>query len=76
MTFDPFGDFETRGYLQNLEGEKDPVIVRRLEHFSFTSGLDEAFVHLAKKKHFAYEDVLGTQKFYSRRFILGQGKIA
>ena len=23
MTFDPFGDFEAKGYLRNLEGEKD-----------------------------------------------------
>lgn len=31
MTFDPFGDFETQGYLRNLAKEKDPDIVRRLE---------------------------------------------
>lgn len=37
MTFDPFGDFETRGYLRNLFGEKDPEIVRHLEHSSFVS---------------------------------------
>ena len=31
MTFDPFGDFQTRGYLRNLVSEKDPDIVRRLD---------------------------------------------
>jgi cell filamentation protein len=31
VTFDPFGDFETQGYLRNLAKEKDPDIVRRLE---------------------------------------------
>lgn len=35
MTFDLFGDFETQGYLRNLAKEKDPDIVRRLEHASF-----------------------------------------
>jgi hypothetical protein len=34
VTFDPFGDFESRGYLRNLAQEKDPAIVRRLEHAS------------------------------------------
>ncbi len=38
MTFDPFGDFETQGYLRNLAKEKDLDIVRRLEHTSFTTG--------------------------------------
>jgi cell filamentation protein len=32
MTFDPFNDFETRGYLRNLLGENDPVIIKYLEH--------------------------------------------
>ena len=37
MTFDPFNDFETRGYLHNVFGEKDPAIVKRLEHSSFAA---------------------------------------
>lgn len=35
MTFDPFGDFETRGYLRNFAGEKNPEFVKRLEHEAF-----------------------------------------
>ncbi len=62
MTFDPFGDFETRGYLRNLAQEKDTAIVRRLEHASFTTGLDVAFAQLAKAKSLAYADVLVTHK--------------
>ena len=27
MTFDPFGDFETRGYLRNVAQEKNAAIV-------------------------------------------------
>jgi cell filamentation protein len=41
VTFDPFGDFATRGYLRNLAKAKDPDIVRRLQHNSFMTGLDE-----------------------------------
>ena len=59
MTFDPFGDFEARGYLRNVAQEKDPAIVRRLEHASFTTGIDDAFEALKKKKALTYSDVLG-----------------
>ena len=62
MSFDPFGDFETRGYLRNLANEKDPEIIRRLEHSSFTTGIDAAIAHLAKAKPITYEDVLATHK--------------
>jgi cell filamentation protein len=62
VTFDPFGDFQTRGYLRNLVSEKDPDIVRRLEHYSFTTGIDDAFQQLAGIKNLSYEDLLGTHK--------------
>jgi cell filamentation protein len=62
VTFDPFGDFETRGYLRNIAEEKDPDIVRRLEHASFTTGIDAALVRLAKIKQLSYADVLETHR--------------
>jgi cell filamentation protein len=62
VTFDPFGDFETRGYLRNLPQEKDLAIVRRLEHASFTTGIDGAFARLAQKNPLEYSDVLETHK--------------
>ena len=62
MTFDPFGDFETRGYLRNFAGEKDAEIVRRVEHTSFTTGIDSAFDRLATIKRIRYQDVLETHK--------------
>lgn len=62
MTFDPFGDFETQGYLRNLAKEKDPDIVRRLEHSSFMTGIDAALEHLAKIKRISYPDVLETHR--------------
>jgi len=60
VSFDPFGDFETNGYLRNVEKEKDLDIVKRLEHASFTTGLDEAFTLLGKSRRFSYSDVLRT----------------
>jgi cell filamentation protein len=62
VTFDPFGDFETQGYLRNHEKEKDLDIIRRLEHASFATGLDEAFAQLAKTKSLQYDHVLGTHR--------------
>jgi cell filamentation protein len=62
VTFDPFGDFETRGYLRNVARTKDPKIVRQMEHASFTTGLDAAFAKLASQKQLSYDDVLGTHK--------------
>jgi cell filamentation protein len=62
VTFDPFGDFETRGYLRNLANEKDLDIVRRLEHSSFTTGIDDAFHHLLARKALDYSDVGATHK--------------
>ena len=62
MTFDPFGDFETQGYLRNLAKEKDPDIVRRLEHASFMTGIDAALERLAKVKLLSYTDVLETHR--------------
>jgi cell filamentation protein len=62
VIFDPFGDFETRGYLRNLAGEKDLDIVRRLEHSSFATGINDAFRQLAQSKRLSYENVLNTHK--------------
>lgn len=62
MTFDPFGDYETQGYLRNLAKEKDLDIVRRLEHTSFTTGLDAALQRLTKIKRLSYLDLLETHR--------------
>lgn len=62
MTFDPFGDFATQGYLRNLAKEKDPDIVRRLEHASFMTGIDAALERLTKIKRLSYPDMLETHR--------------
>jgi cell filamentation protein len=74
VTFDPFGDFETRGYLRNLEQEKNPAIVKRLEHASFTTGIDEAFAALAKNNPLTYADVLGAHKILFEAFYPWAGQ--
>ncbi len=62
MRFDPFNDFETRGYLRNFVGEKDLESVKRLEHRSFLAKLDQAFNNLRQIDCLAYRDVLDTHK--------------
>ncbi|MBN9219003.1 MAG: Fic family protein [Mesorhizobium sp.] len=74
MTFDPFGDFETRGYLRNFEKEKDPEIVRRLQHTAFTLGLDAAFKYLAGRKWLEYGDVLKAHQILFEAFYPWAGQ--
>jgi cell filamentation protein len=74
VTFDPFGDFATRGYLRNVESEKDPEIVRRLQHTAFTLGLDAAFKHLAGQKRLEYNDVLLTHRILFDAFYPWAGQ--
>ncbi|MBR1169815.1 Fic/DOC family protein [Bradyrhizobium liaoningense] len=62
MTFDPFGDFATRGYLRNVAKAKDPEIVQRLLHNSFLTGIDAALDHLKARSSLGYVDVLRTHK--------------
>jgi cell filamentation protein len=62
VTFDPFGDFETQGHLRNVAKEKDPEIVRHLEHAAFLTGIDAALERLAKIKQLSYSDLLETHR--------------
>lgn len=63
MTFDPFGDFDTRGYLRNTKGLKDPEAVKLSEHAAFRLNIEEALAALrATARPLGYQDVLGTHK--------------
>lgn len=62
MTFDPFEDLATRGYLRNVAKAKDPEIVQRLLHNSFLTGIDEALDHLKARPSLSYADVLQAHK--------------
>jgi fido (protein-threonine AMPylation protein) len=72
MSFDPFGDFETEGYLQNSLKLKDPIEVKESEHLSFEASIDDALAYLAKKKPIDYKAVLKHTKYFSQVFTLGR----
>jgi cell filamentation protein len=58
VIFNPLCDFETQGCLRNIAKEKDPDIVRRLEHASFMTGIDAALDRVAKIATFNTEEQL------------------
>jgi cell filamentation protein len=62
VTFDVFGDFETRGYLRNTEGLKDPAEVKRLEHRVFLKNIGTAIEQLRPVDRITYQDVLDTHR--------------
>ena len=72
--FDPFKDFDQAGYLRNRYGEKDPQIVRELEHTMFRAGLDEALGHVAKRRTLGYEDFLAVHRILFSAFYPWAGQ--
>jgi cell filamentation protein len=60
--FDPFGDFNTAGYLRNAEGFKRPSAVKRLEHREYQKALPAATVALQIPDPLTYQDVLDTHR--------------
>ncbi len=63
MTFDPFGDFDTRGYLRNTKGLKGPEAVKLFEHTAFRLNVEEALSALrVTGRPLGYQDVLDTHK--------------
>lgn len=74
MSFDPFGDFETAGYLQNALQLKDPVEVKESEHLSFELSLEEALEFLAGKKPIDYRSVRKVHEILFSGFYPWAGK--
>jgi cell filamentation protein len=62
MAFDPFGDHAEKGYLRNFAGASDPDVVKRLEHRSVVSNIEEALANLQTGKPLTYRDVLKTHE--------------
>ncbi|WP_373543944.1 Fic/DOC family protein [Chamaesiphon sp.] len=62
MTFDPFRDFEERGYLRNLYGSKDVAAVKALEQKSFKKNLKSAIDALATTQFIEYKHILSIHK--------------
>jgi len=72
--FDPFKDFDQAGYLRNLYGEKDPQIVRELEHTMFRAGLDETLAYVAKRNQIVYVDFLAIHRVLFSAFYPWAGQ--
>jgi cell filamentation protein len=62
MPFDPFGDFETRGYLRNVVAAKDPDIIRHLEKSSFEAHITDALKGLQSSKGIRYAQLTNTHR--------------
>jgi cell filamentation protein len=62
VTFDPFGDFDSLGYLRNFPGFKDISQVKALEHASFQINIDRAINTLAAVDLIEYKHVLENHK--------------
>lgn len=62
MAFDPFNDFETKGYLHNVAGAKDRAIVARLEHNAFAGNIERALRALQNARQIDLEAVQETHR--------------
>jgi cell filamentation protein len=62
MTFDPFGDFDERGYLRNLYGSKDIAAVKALEQKSFKKNLKRAIDALVVTQFIEYKHILSIHQ--------------
>lgn len=71
MIFDPFGDFETAGYLQNSLGLKDPNEVKQSEHLVFELGIEDAISFLSSLKSINYTSLLKVHEILFADFIPG-----
>ncbi|MFE8645289.1 Fic family protein [Sphingomonas sp. NCPPB 2930] len=57
--FDPFNDFQTAGYLRNVEGLKDPQRIKFEENFFFETRLEDALSQLRRRRgKLEYRDFL------------------
>jgi cell filamentation protein len=58
MIFDPFGDFDSQGYLRNVLGSKDILEVKSLEYASFQRNINRAMIALSAIEFIEYKHVL------------------
>ncbi|MCL2714856.1 MAG: hypothetical protein FWD68_09815 [Alphaproteobacteria bacterium] len=74
MIFDPFGDFAEKGYLRNSKAEKNPTIVKKLEHYQFRRNAQKAISCLASCEKIEYADVLATHRILFGEFYPWAGQ--
>ncbi|RAM64195.1 cell filamentation protein [Herbaspirillum rubrisubalbicans] len=83
--FDPFGDFQSAGYLRNIEGLKDGDEIKVQEHLFFEANLETALDYLEnvrgplRYEHFMRVHRLLFGEFYpwagQDRHMLGVGRL-
>lgn len=78
MPFDPFGDFDTKGYLRNYEGLSDPESVKHMEHSVFLANLDDAIEYLRTRRVINYASFLDVHEILFADFYpwAGQDRLA
>lgn len=62
MTFDPFGDRDTRGYLRNRLGTNNLLLIGRLEATAFAANVLPALAALQAAPTVGYDQVLDTNR--------------
>jgi len=60
--FDPFGDFDSAGYLQNIHSDKYFDKIKKIEHALFLSNLNPALKYLASRVELTYEEFLHVHR--------------
>lgn len=74
MAFDPFGDFETAGYLRNTQGLSDPESVKHIEHSLFLANLDDAIDMLRTRLVIDYDSFLEVHRILFEDFYPWAGQ--
>lgn len=72
--FDPFGDYDTAGYLRNEQQEKDLNLVKKLEQAHFKANVGRAINYAFKVKNFEQEHLLYIHKLLFGEFYPWAGK--
>lgn len=78
MSFDPFGDFKTAGYLRNTQRLTEPEEVKRIEHSLFLANLDDAIGMLSTRAVIDYDSFLEVHRILFNDFYpwAGQDRMA
>lgn len=73
--FDPFGDFESAGYLRNVERLKDADEIKLQEHLFFEANIEQAMDYLAGiRREISYADFLKVHGILFEEFYPWAGR--
>jgi cell filamentation protein len=60
--FDPFGDYQIKGYLRNTQAEMDRSIMRKWEHAVYVSNIVSVVGYVRNDKPVTYKTLLNTHR--------------